>query len=62
MYSKLTLWERKLEFLKQELEDIRNFNTSWFDTDQWSNYRQMLNKAENKVREYEELVEYLREE
>lgn len=62
MYSKLTLWERKLEFLKQELEDIRNFNTSWFDTDQWSNYRQMLNKAENKVKEYEELIEYLREE
>jgi hypothetical protein len=62
MYSKLTLWERKLEFLKQELEDIRNFNTSWFDTDQWSTYRQMVNKAENKVKEYEELVEYLREE
>ena len=59
MYEHVDIWKKKLEFLKQELEDIQNFNTSWFDFEQWHNYRNMLNNAERKVREYTELVEYL---
>jgi len=60
MYDKVKLWEKKLEFLEQELEDIRNFETSWFDTDQWHNYRNMLSNAQRKVEEYKDLIEYLK--
>lgn len=59
-FKSLKLWESKLNYVKQVREDIRNFDTSWFKSDQRQRYNQMLSDIEKKVKEYEELVEYLR--
>lgn len=59
-FKSLKLWESKLTYVKQVREDIRNFDTSWFKSDQRQRYNQMLSDIEKKVKDYEELVEYLR--
>ena len=60
MFKKIKLWESKLEYVKQVLEDIKSFDTSWHDFDQKVRYQEMLERQERKVKEYQELVDYLK--
>jgi len=60
MFKNLRLWESKLEYVTQTLDDIRNFNTSWHDHDQKMRYQEMLTSQEKRVKDYQELVDYLK--
>lgn len=59
-FKSLKLWESKLNYVKQVREDILNFPTAHHDRDQSVRYNQMITDIEKKVKEYEELIEYLR--
>ena len=60
MYSKLSLWENKLEYLKGLTAQYKALDTSWWDINQWANYNNTLAKLENKIKDYTELIEFLK--
>lgn len=62
MYSNLSLWESKLEYLKDLLSQYENLDNSWWDKEQWANYNNTTAKLGKKIKDYEELIDYLREE
>jgi len=60
IYKNIKTWENKLEYVSQILEDVKSFDTSWYDFEQRLNYQDILQKQERKVKEYQELVNYLK--
>ncbi len=60
-FKDLKLWQRKLEYVTQKRDDILNFNQSWFEHDQKIRYAEMVAEAERRVREYQNLIDYLKE-
>lgn len=60
MYSNLSLWESKLEYLKDLMEQYKNLDNSWWDEQQWANYNNTTAKLKKKIKDYEELIEFLR--
>ena len=59
-FKDLKLWERKLNYVIQLRDDVLAFNTSYHDHEQSARYNSMLTEAERRVKEYTELVDYLK--
>lgn len=59
MFS-IALWESKLNYLRGQLEIIEDIDTSRFELSQRMTYNDLLKKTEQKVKDYEELIEELK--
>jgi len=62
MFSDLKIWEGKLAYLENELKQIEDIDKSWMDKDNLAHWHDLHSKTEKKVKEYRELVNYLRRE
>lgn len=61
MFSETSLWEGKLNYLKDQLEQVEGLPRAWYGPDQFALWNETRNKLKKKIGEYERLVEYLKE-
>lgn len=55
------VWEKKLQYLIQQQEELESIDSSPFYKEQLEKYKDTLNKIKKSIKEYKELLKALKE-